>query len=111
MLDTFKLWGEQVFGWYYFVERSIYEPNEDGHGGHYVNKRIKKRLINKQYLTDAFGDPIYLWTYQEAKMTPDEFTAYASLVSSKDAITNTTINNQLIIMNAIADLYERISRI
>lgn len=55
LLDTFKLWGEQVFGWYYFVERSIYEPNEDGHGGHYVNKRIKKRLINKQYLIVARG--------------------------------------------------------
>lgn len=55
LLDTFKLWGEQIFGWYYFVERSIYEPNEDGHGGHYVNKRIKKRLINKQYLIVARG--------------------------------------------------------
>lgn len=55
LLDTFKLWGEQVFGWYYFVERSVYEPNEDGRGGHYVNKRIKKRLINKQYLIVARG--------------------------------------------------------
>ena len=50
LLDTFKLWGEQVFGWFYFVERSVYQPNEDNHGGHYVRKRIKKRLINKQYL-------------------------------------------------------------
>ena len=50
LLDSFKLWGEQVFGWYYFVERSVYEPNADGHGGHYVTKTIKKRLINKQYL-------------------------------------------------------------
>ena len=55
LLDSFKLWGEQVFGWYYFVERSVYEPNEDGHGGHYVNKRIKKRLINKQYLIVGRG--------------------------------------------------------
>lgn len=55
LLDTFKLWGEQVFGWYYFVERSVYEPNEDGHGGHYVNKVIKKRLVNKQYLIVARG--------------------------------------------------------
>ena len=55
MLDTFKLWGEQVFGWYYFVEKSIYEPNPDGHGGHYVNKMVKKRLINKQYLIVARG--------------------------------------------------------
>lgn len=50
LLDTFKLWAEQLFGWYYFVERSVYEPNPNGHGGHYVNKRIKKRLINKQFL-------------------------------------------------------------
>lgn len=55
LLDSFKLWGEQIFGWYYFVERSVYEPNPDGHGGHYVNKSIKKRLINKQYLIVARG--------------------------------------------------------
>lgn len=55
LLDTFKLWAEQIFGWYYFVERSIYVPSKDGHGGHYANKRIKKRLINKQYLIIARG--------------------------------------------------------
>ena len=55
MLDSFKLWGEQVFGWYYFVDRSVYQPNEDGHGGCYVNKRVKKRLINKQYLIVGRG--------------------------------------------------------
>lgn len=55
LLDSFKLWAEQVFGWYYFVERSIYVPFKDGHGGRYVNKRIKKRLINKQYLIVARG--------------------------------------------------------
>lgn len=55
MLDTFKLWAEQIFGWYYFVERSVYEPNEDGHGGRYVRKMIKKRLINKQYLIVGRG--------------------------------------------------------
>lgn len=55
LLDTFKLWGEQIFGWYYFVERSVYEPNPDGHGGHYVKKTIKKRLTNKQYLIVARG--------------------------------------------------------
>lgn len=53
LMDSFKLWGEQVFGWYYFVDRSIYEPDE--FGGHYVTKRIKKRLINKQYLIVARG--------------------------------------------------------
>jgi phage terminase large subunit-like protein len=55
LLDSFKLWAEQVFGWYYFVERSIYVPFKDGHGGRYANKRIKKRLINKQYLIVARG--------------------------------------------------------
>ena len=55
LLDTFKLWAEQLLGWYYFVERSVYIPNEDGHGGRYVNKRIKKRLTNKQYLIIARG--------------------------------------------------------
>ena len=55
LLDTFKLWAEQIFGWYYFVERSVYEPNADNHGGRYVRKKIKKRLINKQYLIVARG--------------------------------------------------------
>lgn len=55
LLDSFKLWAEQVFGWYYFVERSVFEPSPDGHGGRYVNKTIKKRLINKQYLIVARG--------------------------------------------------------
>lgn len=55
MLDTFKLWGEQVFGWFYFIDRSVYVPDEDGHGGHYETKTIKKRLINKQYLIIGRG--------------------------------------------------------
>ena len=55
LLDSFKLWAEQIFGWYYFVERSVYEPNPDNHGGKYVRKMIKKRLINKQYLIVARG--------------------------------------------------------
>lgn len=55
LLDSFKLWAEQIFGWYEFVERSVYVPSKDGHGGHYVNKRIKKRLVNKQYLIVARG--------------------------------------------------------
>lgn len=55
LLDSFKLWGEQVFGWYYFIERSVWQPNQDGHGGHYVKRRIKKRLTNKQYLIVGRG--------------------------------------------------------
>lgn len=55
LLDTFKVWAEQIFGWYYFMERSVYEPYPDGHGGHYVTKTVKRRLINKQYLIVARG--------------------------------------------------------
>lgn len=55
LLPSFKLWAEQIFGWYYYVERSVYVPNEDGRGGHYVTKRIRKRLVNKQYLIIARG--------------------------------------------------------
>lgn len=55
MLDSFKLWGEEVFGWYYFVERTVYEPGKNGKPGRYINKMIKRRLINKQYLIVARG--------------------------------------------------------
>lgn len=55
LLDSFKLWAEEIFGWYYFIERSIWEPNPDGHGGQYVKKVVKKRLILKQYLIVARG--------------------------------------------------------
>lgn len=55
LLDTFKLWAEQVFGWYYFEERSVFEPNEDGPGGRYITKKLKRRLINKQFLIIGRG--------------------------------------------------------
>lgn len=55
LLDSFKVWAEQIFGWYYFEERSVFEPDPDGHGGHYVQKVVKKRLVNKQYLIVARG--------------------------------------------------------
>ena len=55
LLDSFKLWAEQIFGWYYFVDRSVYEPFPDSHGGRYVTKRIKKRLITRQYLIVGRG--------------------------------------------------------
>ena len=55
MLFTFKLWGEQIFGWYVFIQRSVYVPNPDGHGGEYKTKTIKKRLVSKQYLIVARG--------------------------------------------------------
>lgn len=55
LLDTFKVWAEQVFCWFYFIEQSVYERNENGHGGHYVNKVVKQRLINKQFLIVGRG--------------------------------------------------------
>ena len=55
LLPIFKVWAEQIFGWYYFVERSIYEPGIEGRPGRYVTKRVKKRLITKQYLIVARG--------------------------------------------------------
>ncbi len=55
LLDSFKLWAEQIFGWYFFENRSVYVPSKDGHGGRFVNKRIKRRLIQKQYLIVARG--------------------------------------------------------
>ena len=55
LLDSFKLWAEQIFGWYYFVERSVFEPSKSNHGGRYVRKMVKKRLVNKQYLIVARG--------------------------------------------------------
>ena len=78
LLDSFKLWGEQVYGWYYFVDRSIYVPNPDGHGGHYVNKRIKKRLINKQYLIVGRGaaKSMYASTLQNYTLNIDSHTTY-----------------------------------
>jgi len=78
LLDTFKLWAEQVFGWYYFVERSIYQPNANGHGGRYVRKMIKKRLINKQYLIIARGaaKSMYLSLIQNYFLNVDTSTTH-----------------------------------
>ena len=55
LLESFKLWAEQIFGWYYFVDRSVYVPSKDNHGGHYETRRIRKRLTLKQYLIVARG--------------------------------------------------------
>ena len=78
LLDSFKLWAEQIFGWYYFVERSVYVPNKDGHGGRYVNKRIKKRLVNKQYLIVARGGAksMYASVIQNYFLNVDTNTTY-----------------------------------
>lgn len=76
LMDSFKLWAEEIFGWYYFVERSVYVPDPGGHGGHYERKRIKKRLITKQYLiiTRAAAKTMYLECLQAYFMTVDKST-------------------------------------
>lgn len=78
LLDSFKLWAEQIFGWYYFVERSVYQPNPDGHGGHYVTMRVKKRLVNKQYLIVARGaaKSMYGSTLQDFFLNVDTTTTH-----------------------------------
>lgn len=78
LLDTFKLWAEQIFGWYYFVDRSVYVPSKKGHGGHYVNKRIKKRLVTKQYLIVARGGAksMYASVIQNYFLNVDTTTTY-----------------------------------
>lgn len=78
LLETFKLWAEQIFGWYYFVERSVYEPSETGHGGRYVRKMIKKRLTNKQYLIIARGaaKSMYASTIQSYFLNVDTSTTH-----------------------------------
>ena len=76
LLDSFKLWAEEIFGWYYFVERSVYVPGPDGREGHYERRRIKKRLITKQYLiiTRAAAKTMYLECLQAYFMTVDKHT-------------------------------------
>ena len=78
LLDSFKLWAEQIFGWYYFVDRSVYQPDPDGHGGHYVTKRIKKRLITKQYLIVSRGaaKSMYASTIQAYTLNVDPRTTH-----------------------------------
>ena len=78
LLPTFKLWAEQLFGWYYFEERSVYVPNKEGIGGRYVQKKIKRRLINKQYLIIARGaaKSMYLSTIQSFFLNIDTATTH-----------------------------------
>ena len=96
LLDTFKLWGEQVFGWYYFVEGSVYEPYRDGHGGHYVRRSIKKRLINKQYLILSRGG---------AK------SMYAACIQSYYVAVDTSTTNQIVTAPTIRQSDETLSPI
>ena len=96
LLDTFKLWGEQVFGWYYFVEGSVWEPYADGHGGHYVRKSIKKRLTNKQYLIVSRG---------AAK------SMYAASIQSYYVAVDSTTTNQIVTAPTIRQSEETLSPI
>lgn len=76
LLDSFKLWAEQIYGWYYFETKSVYVPGPDGYGGHYETKRIKKRLINKQYLIVARGaaKSMYASCIQSYHLNVDPYT-------------------------------------
>lgn len=78
LLDSFKLWAEQIFGWYYIVEKSVYEPYSDGHGGHYVRKSVFKRLINKQYLiiSRAAAKSVYAACLQSYFLNVDATTTH-----------------------------------
>lgn len=78
LLDTFKLWGEQVYGWYYFQERSVYQPSKNDHGGHYVKRTVKRRLTNKQYLIIARGaaKSVYDECHQAYGLTIDTATTH-----------------------------------
>ena len=69
LLDSFKLWAEQIFGWYFFVERSVYQPNLEGRGGTYIKKQIKKRLTTKQYLIVARGAAKSMYAELVSKLT------------------------------------------
>ena len=83
MLDAFKLWAEEIFGWYYFIERSIYEPDKEHHGGRYVQKTIKKRLINKQYLIvgRSAAKSLYAACLQAYFLTVDTSTTHQIVVA------------------------------
>ena len=78
LLDTFKLWAEEVFGWWYYVEKSVYIPNEDGHGGHFERKRLRRRLINKQYLIVGRGaaKSLYMTLFQAYFLLIDTTTTH-----------------------------------
>ena len=78
LLDTFKLWAESALSWFYFVDRSVYQPSKDGHGGTYVRKSIKKRLVTKQFLIVARGaaKSMYGFTMQAYFMTVDTSTTH-----------------------------------
>lgn len=83
LMDSFKLWAEQIFGWWYFVDRSVYVPSKDNHGGHYERKRIKKRLINKQFLIVARGaaKSMYAAAIQAYFLTVDPATTHQIVTS------------------------------
>lgn len=83
LLDTFKLWAEQIFGWYYFVEQSVYVPNDEGFGGKYVKMTVKKRLTTKQYLIVGRGaaKSMYGTCLQAYSLTVDSDTTHQITVA------------------------------
>lgn len=96
MLDSFKLWGEQLYGWYYFVELTVYEPRPDHHGGHFVRRTIKRRLVKKQFIVLGRGG---------AK------SMYASFVQSYELNVNTTTTHQVAVAPTMKQAEEVLSPI
>lgn len=94
LLDTFKLWAEQLFGWYEFVERSVYQPFENNHGGRYIRKIIKKRLINKQYLIvgrgaakSLYGSCVHSYVLTVDNSTTHQITTAPTMKQAEEIIT------------------------
>lgn len=96
LVDTFKLWAEQIYGWYYFIERSVYEPGEDYHGGGYVMKTIKKRLISKQFLIVGRSAAKSL---------------YASLVQAHGLVVDKSTTDQIVVAPTIRQSDETLAPI
>lgn len=94
LLDSFKLWAEQVYGWYYFVTRSVYVPNKKGGGGHYVRKSFKKRLVNKQYLIVARGaaKSVYASSHHAFGLTVDTSTTHQVATAPTMAMADETLS-------------------
>lgn len=93
LLDTFKLWAEQIFGWYYFEDRSVFEPYPDGHGGHYIRKSIKKRLITKQFLIvgrgaakSIYGSSIHSYFLNVDMSTTHQITTSPTMKQSEEML-------------------------
>lgn len=101
VLPSFKLWAEQLLGWYYYIERDVYVPSENNHGGHYVRKRIKRRLVNKQYLIVARGSAksMYAEMLQAYYLTVDTSTTHQVITAPTMVQANETMSPLITAIN------------